>query len=136
MKRPRPLPSRNNFQEFIYSMFNGFEPKIIDESVTGHITSRSLKIKVTRKIKELVDNYPNCKIGATGDPRIRSGYPDYRSKYSRMFLVYKSKSFNYVADIECHYIKKFLGRTDNISVNKAIKLSSYDGYYYLYVVTN
>lgn len=136
MKRPRPEPKRDSIDDFIYSLFNGFKPNVIDISESGRVTDRSVRWKITRKIGHLVDTYFNVKIGVTGDSLIRTDQTDYRGNYSKMFLIYKSRSKKNISDLEVHYINKFYGKTDNKSKTKASRLSTFDGYYYLYVVTN
>ena len=135
-RRLRPEPKRDSFDEFIYSLFNGFKPTIIDISETGRITDRAVKWRTTRKITELIDNFHRVKIGVTGDSLIRSDQTDYRANYSTMYLVYKSRSKDYVCDFEIHYINKFWDMIDNRSNTRANRLSTYNGYYYLYVVTD
>lgn len=118
-------------------MFFGFKPDIYDVSVTGHIYNDLVVRKVKRVITKIIKEHKNCKIGATGDFRIRVDQDDYRNpRYSVMYLVYKSTSFDYVADFEVHFINLFLGKTDNISRTRVSKLSSYNGVYYLYVVAS
>ena len=135
MKRIKPESRRGNIEEFIFSLYHGFKPKIIDLSISGRITP-SLRRRLTIQINNIISRCTLCKIGATGDADIRSAFNDYRAQFSKMYLIYKSTSKNNVASLEVEYIQKFYGRTLNKSTTKTTRLSSYDGFYYLYIVTD
>ncbi len=137
--RPYPLNDRTKMDEFWRKIWNGSPPQIEDIAITGIINSE-LRRKITISINNIInqESINACKIGKTGDARIRTDQKDYRADYSKMYLLYKSTSKGNISSIEVDYIKKYKkthkDKIDNIIEHKAGRMFSYDGYYYLYIV--
>ncbi len=75
-----------------------------------------------------------------GDLSVRMDYNDYRKGFEFVERVYKSKSIENIKSYEVELIKKFQKidpiKVLNISTTKAHKLTTYNGFYYIYVVHN
>ena len=80
------------------------------------------------------------KTGVTGDTLVRMDADDYRNGWDFVIFAYKTKSKPKIIDYEVEFIKKFLKdcpeKVMNISTNKAGRLTTYNGFYYIYVVYN
>ena len=137
--RPYPLNNWTKWNEFWLSIWNGAPPKIEDISITGIINS-TLKRKITSNINLIInkEEVNAFKIGKTGDSRIRVDKNDYRGKYYKMYLLYRSTSKDNISSIEVDYIKKYRkthpDKIDNITTHKVGNMYSYNGYYFLYIV--
>ncbi len=105
--RPYPLNDRTKMDEFWRKIWNGSPPQIEDIAITGIINSE-LRRKITISINNIInqESINAFKIGKTGDAQIRTDQKDYRSEYSKMYLLYKSKSKENISSIEVDYIKK------------------------------
>ena len=139
--RPHLTETETFFDKIVKNFWDGAKPNLnIDFCETGIINS-VLKSKLTKNINKIIKDYKIFKIGKTGDPYIRSDKKDYRNGYNHMFIIYKSTSEKNISAIEEEYIEKFMNLEPNKIQNKRInapgkKMQSYDGYYYLYLVTN
>jgi len=137
-KRPHPKDSRTAWTENWRSFWHGPRPGVVhDDFCTGRINQK-LKRRLTIKINALLNVWDFMKIGKTGDSYIRSDMVDYRGTYDHMYLLYRSKSKDFVSQLESHYIRKFSkthpAQIENIQLHSGGGMSTYDGYYYLYAV--
>ena len=75
-----------------------------------------------------------------GDTYVRMDAKDYRSNFNFVERVYKSTSKENIINYEVELIKKFKlsnpTKVVNISTNRASRLTTYNGYYYIYIVYN
>lgn len=138
-KRPHLRDTETPWQKFWKSFAYGSKPEIVDCSITGRITP-SLKASLTRKINGLLLTNGSVKIGKTGDGYIRSDYRDYRSAFTQMHLLFRSKSETVITQLEELYISKYMAsHPEQIANRRAVapgkRMYSYNGYYYLYAVT-
>lgn len=115
-------------------------PKLIGKTaITGRLTP-STKTKVTKRINEILTNSSEIKIGVMGDTEVRMDGTDYRSDYDFVTRIFKTKSKEIARDFEVKLIKKFKKshpkKVKNISEAKAGRLTTYNGFYYVYIVFN
>jgi hypothetical protein len=120
-------------------LWHGDKPEIAIEFCNKGTISPDLKVKITKTINPIIKDCTKFKIGKTGDAYIRTDQIDYRGKYKKMYLIYRSTSKSFVSQIEEYYIKKFIN--DDRNQNKVIKapgrnMSLYTDYYHVYLVTN
>ncbi len=87
-------------------------------------------------IQDILDEYKSIKIGKTGNPKNRITQKDYNGQYSKMFLILKSKKRSLISNMERESIREYDFYNDNISMLSGGRMSSPDGYYYLYVVAD
>lgn len=137
--KPHPLANETNWQQFWKGFWNGEKPKQnSDNIVTGHYNANT-KRAITQRINNIIDDSKSIKIGKTGNSDLRSDFNDYRAIYKEMHLIYKSSSEEYISTAEEDYIKKFskshASKIDNKTDKRVGKMYSYDGYYYMYVVS-
>lgn len=137
--RPHLSEIENGWQKFWKTFWNGEKPKINEDYCLKGRVSPELKRKITINLKNIIAQSSKYKIGKTGDAYIRTDKNDYRNGYNKMYLIFKSKSDSIVSELEENYIAKFI--EDEKNDNKRVKspgkgMYSYDGYYYLYIVTN
>lgn len=75
-----------------------------------------------------------------GDTLVRMDSNDYRKGFEFVERVYKSKSKEKIIEYEVELIKKFKAKKDkkvtNISTKRAWRLTTYNGFYFIYVVYN
>ena len=75
-----------------------------------------------------------------GDTSVRMDAIDYRKNYDYVVRIYKTKSKETARNLEVALIKKFQKeypiKVDNKSTSRAGRLTTYTGFYYIYVVFN
>lgn len=137
--RPHLSQMETGWNRFWKDFWSGTKP-VIEGSwcQTGRV-SAGLKSQITQSINKIIPHHHIFKIGKTGDTYIRSDKRDYRNDYTFMYLLYKSKSANFVSQLEEYYIEKYMNSHPEKNQNKRVKapgkqMYSYDGYYYLYMV--
>ncbi len=136
-----PVLNRSEIAKFFRTLWLGKPPKLVGKSaVTGHLTNPATKRKVTMRINEILKIADVIKIGATGDTLSRMDKEDYRGNWEFVSRVYKTKSLERAKEYEVELIKKFKksypSQVKNISEAKAGRLTTYNGFYYIYVVFN
>jgi len=89
------------------------------------------KRKITRAAKEIMAQYKTRKIGRTGDRDGRLG--NYNGKYTKLYLLTKSKDLNLIKDLEAAYIDKFQADIANKNPGILGANETVDGWYYLYI---
>jgi len=89
------------------------------------------KRKITRAIKEIMAQYKTRKIGRTGDRDGRLG--NYNGKYTKLYLLTKSKDLNLIKGLETAYIDKFQADIANKNPSILGANETVDGWYYLYI---
>lgn len=142
-KKPKelhPLYNRSWLETF-FKDFNGLPPKLVGKTaITGVLSNPSTKRKVTIRINEIISKATEIKIGAMGDTSARMDQNDYRTGFEFVERVYKSTSKENIIAYEVELIKKFKvinpKKVVNISTNRASRLTTYNGFYYIYVVYN
>ena len=135
-----PLNNRTDFDEFFKSIWYGSPPKLVGKTaLTGYLNAPT-KSRITKRINEILSRSSKIKIGAMGDTSTRMDAKDYRSSFDFVERVFKSSSEDIIKDLEVELIKKFKkshpDKVTNISESRAGRLTSYNGYYYVYVVYN
>jgi hypothetical protein len=138
--RPHLSQSETGLDRFLSNLFYGTKPLIEKSFCSSGLIKPSLKSTITKNLNCILEGCAGFKIGKTGDSYIRTDYSDYRKSYNYMYLLYKSKSRKSVSAIEEHYIAKYMDMHPDYSENRRVnspgkKMQSYNGYYYLYVVT-
>lgn len=141
--KPRELHSHNdrsNFTERFRNFWYGKPPKIVKiKAVTGSLAP-AVKAKVTKRINEIARVSGQFKIGVMGDTQVRMDCKVYRAEFEYVERIYKTTSEQSIRDYEVELIKKFKAicpnKICNISEARAARLTTYNGYYYIYVVYN
>ncbi|UBM61324.1 hypothetical protein LA303_07790 [Candidatus Sulfidibacterium hydrothermale] len=136
-----PVKNRSNWKEFWKTFWKGEPPKLVGKTaITGRITNLSTKIKVTKRIIEILNVASEIKIGVTGDTEARMDGIDYRKGFDYVTRVYKTTSKEVAINYEVELIKKFKKshpkKVLNKSITKASRLTTYNGIFYVYVVFN
>lgn len=137
--RPHPSSDRTNLKEFLRNLTIGNRPMVVDdEYITGRLTAK-VKSRITKRLNKAIADEGLFKIGKTGDVWVRTDQNDYRSEYRRFHLIFKSSSQAVIDRLEVEYIRKYLriqpDRCQNNTVHMVGNMFSYDGFYWLYVVT-
>lgn len=140
-KELNPVKNRSEWKEFWRTFWNGEPPKLVGKAaVTGRLSNPSTKAKVTKRINEILSIAYEVKIGVTGDTEVRMDGKDYRNGYEYVSRIYKTTSKEIAKNYEVELIKKYKksnpDKVKNISENKAGKLTTYNGDFYIYVVFN
>lgn len=142
-KKPKELHPLNNrsWLEAFFKNFNGKPPKLVGKAaITGVLSKPATKRKVTIRINEILARASEIKIGVMGDTLVRMDSNDYRKGFEFVERVYKSKSKEKIIGYEVELIKKFKAKKDtkvtNISTKRAWRLTTYNGFYFIYVVYN
>ena len=136
-----PVLNRSGLVEFFRTLWLGKPPELVGKpAVTGHLTNPATKRKVTTRINEILKIADTIKVGASGDTLARMDKQDYRGNWEYVSRVYKTKSLERAKEYEVELIKKFKkshpNQVENISEAKARRLTTYNGFYYIYVVFN
>ena len=136
-----PIKNMSEWTKFWRNFWNGKPPKLVGKTaITGRISNPSTKAKVTKRIKEIINNASEIKIGVMGDTEVRMDGKDYRNNFDYVSRVYKTTSKDTARNYEVELIKKFKKLYPNKVLNKsearAGRLTTYNGYYYIYVVFN
>jgi hypothetical protein len=137
-KELNPIITRSAFENFLRDFWHGKPPKLVGRrAVTGKM-SPQLKRRVIGRIKEIVENATAVKIGVTGDTYVRMDCPKYREKFHFVQRVFRTTSEQLAIAFEVYLIDKFKKscpeKVLNISNIPAGRLTSYNGFYYVYVV--
>jgi len=136
------VKNRTEFESFLRNIWKGAMPDlIIAEPETGNYTHDKVKKKVHKRINAILKNAVRIKIGVTGDELTRRDGSDYRNGWYNMELVYKTKSKEAAKLFEVELITKYMksrnkDKVANKSANLASRITTYDGYYLIYVVWN
>lgn len=135
-----PIKNRSSIEDFFKTIWHGTPPKLVgSKAETGYLTPNN-KAKVTIRIKNIAETCADFKIGVMGDTLVRMDDNNYRSNFNFVQRVYKSTSKEIIKAYEVELIKKFKplypSKIQNISTSPASKLTTYNGYYYIYVVYN
>ncbi len=139
--RPHLTEYETGWSRFWKNFWTGTKPTIEKKFCQTGNVNQSLKNRITKNINVILAHHCKpFKIGKTGDAYIRSDHKDYRTDYHHMYLLYKSTSKKNVSLLEEHYIAKFMKSHPELNQNKRInapgkEMYSYDGYYYLYLVS-
>lgn len=136
-----PVRNRSSFASAIRDFWYGEPPKLVGKSAeTGLLSSPIVKRKITARIKNVLKISSSIKIGVMGDTSVRMDAIDYRENYDFVVRIYKTKSKEIARNLEVTLIKKFKkefpDKVDNVSTSKAGRLTTYNGFYYIYVVFN
>ena len=112
----------------------------MDNYVTGRI-NRQIRLRIANRINEAIEESTMFKVGKTGDSWIRTDAVDYREQpYKKMHLIFRSSSKQVIDELEVEYITKYLKKEPNRCMNKSTaklgNMFTYDGYYWLYIVTD
>lgn len=139
-KELHPSNERTSWQGFWKNLWYGVPPVLIDKKAETGRVNASTRRKVTRRINRILLEAEVIKIGVTGDTWVRMDATDYRGSFDFVERVYMSTSEKVVIEYEVELIKKFKKsdpeKVSNLSTNKAGKLTSYNGFYYIYIVYN
>ncbi len=104
------------------------------EQVNRNTNEGDLKRTLTNRINQIIAQCKKFKVGETGSPEgRRKSYVG----YSKMYLLCKCTSEEYIDKLEHYYNEKFFNhpKNDNINQGSAGKMSSPDGNFYLYIVS-
>lgn len=139
--RPHLSETESLLDKIIKHVWDGSKPNIDYQHCISGIINPTLKRKLTTNIKKIINDHSFFKIGKTGDPYIRADKTDYRKNYYHMFLIYKSTSKKNISLLEEHYIEKLMLLYPDKTRNKRViaygkEMFTYEGYYYLYIVTD
>lgn len=112
---------------------------VVDDAfITGRLTPQ-VKSRVTKRLNKAIEGHGAFKIGKTGDAWVRTDQNDYRKDYYKFHLIFRSSSKLVIDTLECDYIKRYMRshpeNCRNRSAHRLGRMYSYDGYYWLYVVT-
>lgn len=106
---------------------------------TNQISSKS-KREITARIKKILDEAENIKIGISRNIDDRMKWNEYRRSYSYFEKILVTRHKDVAREAEEFFIKKFQkshpNQVDNLSIKKAGRLSRYKNRYYIYVVYN
>jgi len=135
--------NKRGFFTKIGRLLESSPPEIVgSKPIEGEINSIT-KAKITKKINSILATSKNAKIGVTGDVWVRMDETlngSYRGVYECVQEIYRSKKGKLVAQLEVDYIKKYQKdknkKIDNVSTNIAPRLTSYDGFFRIYLVYN
>lgn len=136
-----PVINRSEFKSSLRDLWYGKPPKLIGKSpVTGFINNLIVKKQITARIKNVIKISSSIKIGVMGDTSVRMDALDYRGNYDYVVRIYKTSCKETARNLEVLLIKKFKkeypDKVDNISTSKAGRLTTYNGFYYIYIVFN
>lgn len=136
-----PVINRSAFKSSLRDFWYGKPPKLIGKSpVTGLLNNSIIKREITTRIKNVLKISNSIKIGVMGDTSVRMDALDYRENYDYVVRIYKTSSEETARNLEVLLIKKFKkeypNKVDNISTSKAGRLTTYNGFYYIYIVFN
>ncbi len=136
-----PVKNRSSWLEFWKTFWNGEPPELKGaKAITGRLTNKNVKSNVTVRIKEILEQASEIKIGVMGDTEVRMDSSDYRNNFKFVNRVYKTTSKETAIKYEVELIKKFkkshADKVKNISEARAGRLTTYNGFYYIYVVYN
>lgn len=136
-----PVINRTGLAEFFRTLWFGKAPQLVGKpAITGHLTNSATKRKVTMRLNEILNIADIIKIGVSGDTDARMDKDDYRGSWEYVSRVYKTTSIERAKDYEVELIKKFKkshpNQITNISETRAGRLTTYNGFYYIYVVFN
>lgn len=118
----------------------GKTPEVIDSHLQTGDVGRGLKWRITWRAGRIISKHSsnNHKFGKSGQPPERVKFDDYTNDnpYTKMFLLYESKSKAKVSEMELYYIKKYKQhpKNDNVSETDKHDMKSYNEKYYLYLV--
>jgi hypothetical protein len=120
--------------ELMYRLFGEIYTFISFQEKTGHI-SGELKNSIDKSVKSLIKKKRELKIGITGrHPKNRFiEYLDKNEGWRDMVILYKTKSSNYIKDLERHLIYRHWDFIQNQIGGGGGRLSE-KGIFYLYVV--
>ncbi|MGB5981650.1 MAG: hypothetical protein WBG46_05860 [Nonlabens sp.] len=143
-RKPRelhPTYGRTKINQWFKNVFVGYSPKLVGQTaITGLYTRPYTKAKVSIRIKSILDDVIEAKIGVMGDLESRMDKTDYRTTFDYVQRVYKTKSKLFAAEMEVYMIKKFKKSHPNVILNvsetKANNMVTYNDFYYVYVVYN
>ena len=136
-----PIKNRSIFKSKLMDFWYGDPPKLVGKKPeTGYLNSPITKGKITSRINQIIKISDSIKIGVMGDTTVRMDAEDYREKYDYVSRIYKTQNKETAKNLEVALIKKFKkehsDKMDNISTSKAGRLTTYTGFYYVYVVFN
>ncbi len=136
-----PVRNRSSFVASLRDFWYGEPPKLVGKpSVTGLLNNPIVKREITTRIKSVLKISSSIKIGVMGDTSVRMDAVDYRENYDYVVRIYRTRSKEIARNLEVILIKKFKkqfpDKVDNISTSKAGRLTTYNGFYYIYVVFN
>ena len=136
-----PVKNRSIFQSMLRDLWLGESPKLVRKKpFTGLLNNSTIKRNITNRIKKVINISDSIKIGVMGDTSVRMDAKDYRANYDYVIQIYKTKSREFARNLEVTLIKKFKkehpDKVDNKSTSRAGRLTTYTGYYYIYVVFN
>lgn len=138
-----PREKRGLIKRIGLALFEYDPPKLVESQPIFGEVDKVVRGKITKKINKILATAKNAKIGVTGDMWVRMDYIEeksYRGKYKFVEEIYYSENGDTVADLEVEYIKKFLSlhpdKIDNKNATKVSKMTSYDGYFRIYLVYN
>lgn len=136
-----PVKNRSSFKSSLIDLCYGKPPRLIGKSpVTGSLNNLIVKREITSRIKNVLKISNSIKIGVMGDTSVRMDALDYRGNYDYVVRIYKTSSEEMARNLEVLLIKKFKKdypyKVDNISTSKAGRLTTYNGFYYIYIVFN
>ena len=125
---------------FLRDVIYGKSPKLTgSKSITGLLTPVT-KRKVTMRVNNILETAINIKIGVMGDTDVRMDDKKYRKNFEFVERIYKSTSKESIRQYEVELIKKFKKshpeKVLNISETLASRLTTYNGFYYVYIVYN
>ena len=133
-----PVLNRSSFGEAVRSFWYGSAPKPVKKRPISGLINQTTRCRITRHVKEVVATAKWFKIGVTGDTLARMDKVDYRQEYERVARVYKTASKEAAINLEVELIKKFQklypDRIANTSTSRAGRLTTYNGYYFVYIV--
>jgi hypothetical protein len=136
-----PVANRKRVSKILRNLRYGKVPLLVGKDpITGHLYLPATKRRVSMRVNAILDIADIIKIGVSGDTDVRTDYGDYRRTWKYISRVYKTTSKKNAKNFEVELIKKFKkshpDQVANISVSKAPRLTTYDGFYYIYVVFN
>lgn len=139
-KELHPIHNRGSLESGWRNFWHGRPPRLVaPAALTGRMTPY-LKGQIAKRVNEIANQSDCFKIGAMGDTYVRMDGTDYRGEFKNVQRIYKSKSQQVVIDLEVYLIKRFkkdrAGKILNKSETPAWRLTSYNGFYYVYVVYN
>ena len=140
-KELHPHSERPEFVNVFRDFWHGKPPELVGEKAITGALKPPIKSKITRRIKGIEKTAINMKIGVMGDTKVRMDDKKYRTKFDFVERIYKTANKQAIIDYEVELIKKFKelypgDKLLNASTNRASRLTTYNGFYYIYVVYN
>ena len=141
--KPRELHphlNRTNFEGKFRNFWYGNPPKLTcSKAITGRLSNEEVVKQIHKRVASILKNSVKAKIGVMGDTDVRMDDKVYRRDFVFVERIFKSKSKETIRDLEVALIKKYKRSAYknillNISEAKAGRLTTYNGFYYVYVV--